>query len=154
MPVEYLVKEFRPDLAAVRVIDAKFSVVFDTQQLRPLLAHYGQLGEAAAAKAEDATAAALWMELRGVYRRLADSTRELDCLKRAADLKPNDFSMRYQLAECLFAQAYFAEAERHFAWCLQRQPEDANLSARVAQAAKERVRQANLRADLSRNEQH
>ncbi len=147
VPVEYLIKEFQPDLAAVRMIDAKYSASFEPAQLRPLLVLYGQLGEAAAEQAEAASATSLWMELRGVYRRLANDKLELSCLRKAAQASPNDFAVRYQLAECLFTQAKYAEAQREFAWCQQRQPEDKNLSARVAQAAREQVRQVNYQAE-------
>jgi O-antigen ligase len=139
VPVEVILREFRPGLAAVRLMDARYSQLDRPDELQRLLAYYAQVAQQEAREATGAEAAQLCLELHGVYRRLGNPAEELQVLRQALALVPNDYQVRYALATALCRQRQLGEAEQHLRWCIERQGQDEQLRELLAAAVKHRI---------------
>ncbi len=139
VPVELTLDQLRPDLDAMRVLDAKYSQALPAEGLEPLLRHYLKIGQTTAAALGEDEAAPLWAEMAGVHHRLGESSKGLRCLRRAAAGRPNDYSLRFMLATRLCGEREYSEAELHLKWCVQRHPEDEQLQSTLLVAMRGRA---------------
>jgi hypothetical protein len=90
--------------------------------------------ENAAAAVSGAEAARHWLGAARLYALIHDGPRALPAARNAYACDPNNYDVRYALAESLLAERLPGEAEQHFHWCLQRKPDDATLADRYRQA--------------------
>jgi tetratricopeptide (TPR) repeat protein len=143
VPVAFVVEQFRPPLAVVRLLDGRYSAAgLAPDQLRPLLVYYAQVGREEAERRTDHAAADAWVELHDVYRRLNEPERMFDCLRRALQRNANDYGTHFAIACRLLEHRQFDEAEKQLRWCLQRKPGEAQLEEMLARAVKERLAMA------------
>ena len=139
VPIELVLERFRPELEALRVLDAKYGQALSADALEPLLRYYLKVGQATAGRLGEEEAAPLWAELADIHKRMAEPAKALKCLRRAAAGRPNDYSLRFTLATRLCDEREFAEAEMHLKWCLQRHPEDEQLQSTLMVATRRRA---------------
>ncbi len=139
MPVAVILQAFHPDLAAVRILDAKYSQLGQAEQVQAILAYYAELGQTEAGRLSGADAAGIWLELHDVYRRLENPQEELNALRRALALEPNDFRIHHALGTLFCGRQQFDEAEQHLRWCVERRPNDEQLKVFLATAVKGRI---------------
>lgn len=154
MPAEALIAAFRPDLPVVRLMDSKYSATSDQRQLRPLLEYYAETGKRAVADLNGTEAAALWLELHGVYHRLGQADRELAALERAAALAANNYEIRHALGTALARSGQFAAAEEQLKWCATRKPHDAVLQQLLESTVKSRINASRAPATRTADANH
>jgi thioredoxin-like negative regulator of GroEL len=70
---------------------------------------------------------------------LARGSDELTCARRALQCSPEDYTVRYCLADSLAEQQQFTEAEEHLNWCLRQRPDDASLRRKIQEVVKSRI---------------
>ncbi len=139
VPIELVLERFRPDLYALRVLDAKYGQALPADALEPLLRNFLIVGENTAGSLGEEEAAPLWAELAAIQKRLGEPAKALRCLRRAAAGRPNDYPLRLMLATRLCDEREYAEAEMHLKWCLQRHPEDEQLQSTLMVATRRRA---------------
>jgi tetratricopeptide (TPR) repeat protein len=139
VPVAFLLQSFEPDLKALRLLEARYSQLQAPGELRQVLGCYARAVEKALPAAGEDESADLYLELHRIYRGLNEPAKTLECLRRAATIRPNDYDVRYALGECLSEQRQFDEAEKQLDWCAQRRPDDPQLKAVMATAVKGRI---------------
>jgi hypothetical protein len=139
LPLDFVLEQFQPDLTATRLIYQLYSQQVPAQDLKPLLVYRGKLLETAIRGAEPDAAARLWVELHDVFAGLERPAEKLQCLRRAAALLPNDFALRFSLAQELSQAGAFADAESQLQWCAQRRPDNSEVKTALAAAVKGRI---------------
>ncbi len=139
LPIEFVLEQFQPDLAATRLLYEQYAAVAPVEALGPLLAYYGQSLQQKIRLLDAESAAPLWFELHTVFHNLGRPAESIECLQRAVVSRPSDFSFRFALGQELAGQGQFAAAEPHLRWCVERKPSDGQVTAALAAAVKGRV---------------
>ncbi len=139
LPIEFVLEQFQPDLAATRLLYQQYSAVAPVEALGPLLAYYGQSLQQQIRLLDAESAGPLWFELHTIFRSLGRPAETIECLQRAAAVRPSDFGVRFTLGQELAAQGHFAAAEPHLRWCSARKPNDEQVGAALAAVVRGRV---------------
>ncbi len=137
--IQAVVREFRPDLEAIRHLCTTAQARGRPEQLAWLQRHCAERAEADAKSSRGEAAARLWSEARQRYATIGDSVRAAECAHSAVASDPQSFEARYGLGLTLMAHGRPAEAEPHLRWCLQRRPNDSGVEAKWKEAFKGRL---------------
>ena len=79
--VETVLQLFQPDLAAVRLMFAKYNQIAPPEQLQPLYAYYAEKLKAATRNLDNEAAASLWFEMHDIYLKMNRPQEAIECLK-------------------------------------------------------------------------
>jgi len=150
VPPAFLLQNFEPDLPALRLMEAKYIELRQPGELQQVLGYLVRAAEKQLAQANEDQAVYLCLELHQAYRSLNNPAAALECVRRAAAIRPNDYEVRFALGVSLVEQRKFEEAETHLDWCAQRRPDDPQLKAVLAGAVRARVEAQSRRVDRNR----
>ncbi len=136
---DYVIRELQPDLDGLRALHAECLKHCPAGQLESLARRRAIKVEEEAAKADQAKAAALWLEARSLHAQLDDGADALRCGRNALKSDPNSFDAHYAYGLDLLKARSFAEAEKYLTWCRQRRPHDPNVESKLREALKGRL---------------
>jgi tetratricopeptide (TPR) repeat protein len=136
--IEFILREFRPDLAAARSLNLLCQKRCSPETLKLLTSYRAEKAEAAAPTLGPIEAAGAWLEARQLHGQLHNDADALRCARNAMQADPNNYEVRYQLATCLLNQRLFDEAEPHLKWCQNRAPGDTGVEAMLRTVLKGR----------------
>jgi O-antigen ligase/tetratricopeptide (TPR) repeat protein len=125
--IDFIIRQYQPDLAALRVLHEVCAHRATPESLAALRRYYAAAAEAEAAAREREPSARLWLEAQRMHAELQDGLQALRCARSALASDPNDYDVHYALAACLMDQRFYDEAQTHLHWCLQRKGDDASL---------------------------
>ena len=108
-------------------------------QLAELRCHYAEKIQAAVADARGREAGKLWLEASWVYKLTNRFEDSLTAAKQAYQIDGNSYDVRFTLALAHSNMDEYAEAEKHFKWCLIRRPNNLHLQQLMRQAFKRKV---------------
>ena len=138
LPAQTFIEVFNPGLEVLRMLYFRYRQLELDHQLATFRPHYVQrLVEEAAAKPAE-TAAQLWLTAHNLYAEMDDSEQAEACCRKAAELRPYDFTIRRTFGRRLLLNHRFREAVAQLQWCADRRPGDASLRRDLEQA---RIRQ-------------
>jgi tetratricopeptide (TPR) repeat protein len=137
--VDFIVREFQPDLWDLRFLHDTCANRCPTQQLVPLIRRRAEQAQSEAAALNNAQAAQVWLEARQLRSQLHEDVEALKCARNAVQCDPGNYDVHHQLAECLLNQQLFAEAESHLHWCSERTPGDPTVATMLRAALKGRL---------------
>jgi tetratricopeptide (TPR) repeat protein len=137
--IQVIVREFQPDLEALRTVCAAAEARGQPEQLVWLWRHCAERAEADAKSSRGEAAALLWSEARQRYAAIGDSIRAAECAQSAVASDPQNFEARYGLGLTLLADGRPAEAEPHLRWCRERRPNDSGVETKWKEAFKGRL---------------
>jgi tetratricopeptide (TPR) repeat protein len=137
--IQVVVREFHPDLAALRELCARARGRGRPEQLVWLERRCAEQAESDAKLARGEDAARLWNEARQFHASIGDAARASECARSAVAADPSSFAARYGLGLTLLEQGHPDEAETHLRWCLQRRPNDSEVEAKWKEALKGRL---------------
>jgi O-antigen ligase/tetratricopeptide (TPR) repeat protein len=125
--IDFVVREFHPDLDGVRLLHGVAAGKARGGQLAALKEYYAEMAAAEARRVEPARAAPLWLEAGGLYRERHRDEPALECLRSACRSSPDDYAIRHALALHLMDAGAYGEAENQVQWCIERKPQDESL---------------------------
>jgi O-antigen ligase len=137
--IEFIMREFQPDLRNLRFLHQVCEKRCSPEQLRPLVRRRAEQAQLEAGAMRGAQAAPVWLEAQQLRSQLGDDARALRCARNAVQCDSGNYEAHCRLASCLLSQRLFAEAESHLRWCLQRRPDDQGLEAALREAVKGRL---------------
>jgi O-antigen ligase/tetratricopeptide (TPR) repeat protein len=137
--IDFLIREFQPDLWALRVLHGTCEKHCPPERLLSLIRRRAEQAQIEAAAMHGAWAAPVWLEAQELRSRLGDSAEALACARNAVQCDSGNYEAHCQLASCLLSQRSFAEAESHLRWCLQRTPNDQAIETKLREALKGRL---------------
>jgi tetratricopeptide (TPR) repeat protein len=143
--VDFFLNEFQPDLELLDLMEYRYSQMDLPQELDAVRRYAAAKTLAAARQAERTSptgAGELWLKAAGWYRKLEQHRAAALCGKRAVAHRPQDYQTRYAVARALADAGEYAEAEKHFRWCLDHHPDNAQLRQELQAAMAGRIRAA------------
>jgi tetratricopeptide (TPR) repeat protein len=137
--VEFIVREFQPDLEALRLLHESCSRRFHPDRLASLCRYQAQAAVARAQTLDGAMAAEAWIEALTLYTQLRQGDLALQCARSALRCDPDNYNVRYHLAIILADREAWSEAEPHLFWCLQRSGNSPELASRYKEALRRKL---------------
>ena len=132
-------EEFAPDTSGMEQLYAYYLKIQRDDQACEVGRHYaGALEREAENNTGKLAARSLYRAFK-VYVFLEEPLRSLDCLKRAAQKAPEDYSIHQELAIQFLVHRDFDAAIEQLRWCLRRKPHEARLRQLLAKAQHERI---------------
>jgi len=139
MPASFFLEEFAPDTSGMEQLYAYYLKIQRDDQACEVGRHYaGALEREAENNTGKLAARSLYRAFK-VYVFLEEPLRSLDCLKRAAQKAPEDYSIHQELAIQFLVHRDFDAAIEQLRWCLRRKPHEARLRQLLAKAQHERI---------------
>jgi O-antigen ligase/tetratricopeptide (TPR) repeat protein len=151
--VDFIVREFEPDLHGLRFLCAACAKRCPAEQLAPLVQYRAKRTESEASRSNSRAAATLWLEAYLLHSQLRNGVEALKCARNALQSDPGNYDVHFHLAMCLVNQRLFADAEPHLRWCLQRAPGDPTIEAKLRETLKGRLdgeRRASVEGERTR----
>jgi tetratricopeptide (TPR) repeat protein len=137
--IEFILREFEPDLALSRLLLHKLAPVAAAEDVDLLRAHFVRVGTAAAAELDEKAAAEIWIEMSYVYHAMGQDEQAVRILRRAIAVRPNDYGAVLALGVRLLDAEEYGEARQHLEWCRTRNPNEASLEEMLARAVKQQI---------------
>lgn len=137
--IDFIVREFQPDVDGVRSLHAACSGRCPPDQLAPLTRYRAECAEQEARTLPTDRAVATWFEAYTYYCQLQDDEAALRCARNAVQCDPGNYNAHYALGCCLLKEQVFAEAESHLRWCLARSPNKQAIEAKLREVLKGRL---------------
>jgi len=137
--IDFIVREFQPDLWDLRCLHATCTNRCPAEQLVPLIRRRAEQAQREAATMNNARAAQVWLEACQLRSQLHEDVEALRCIRNAVQCDPGNYEVHGQLAACLLNQQRFAEAESQVRWCLERTPGDQTMATMLRTALKGRL---------------
>lgn len=134
-PVELLVQNFDPDLAALeRMAEIIRRSDLPGQKEHALTMFSSALIKRAEAK-DNINRSMDWLKAAGVFAELNDAGQARHCYEKALASSPSNFVVRIEFAAWLIKHDERAAALQHLQWCERLQPDHPRLHRLMAQAA-------------------
>ena len=147
--IDFILREFQPDLAGLRYLHTVCAKRCGPDQLAGLTRCWAERAQRDAPKLAGPQAVRIWLEAERLYSQLGDQPEALACARGAVACDPNSHDAHYRLALLLLNERFFADAESHLRWCLQRTPGDQFIEAKLRESLKGRL-DNQRRADAGR----
>jgi len=109
------------------------------EQLAALRKQYLAALEAEATRCQGRDACMCWLEADTLWLLLGDTEQAFQCVQKALQQSPSEFSAHLAVARHLIARGEYALAEQQVRWCLLRRPNDRDLTRMLEKAVKGRI---------------
>lgn len=141
VPASDFITDFAPDWSTLHKVWEQYVAKGDETQLRELLSYAVAITERSDRASLGTFPVHAWRWLATMYRDLGDDELSLIQLERAMDCDPQQFGVRFDLAQTLMRIGRYGEAEQHYRWCLARRPEVTALRINLETATTARMKQ-------------
>lgn len=131
--IEFFLHFFRPPLSVLQVLHDYYQSRGAEEALSRLREQIAARAVAEAKAASNLAAVDNWLLAARMYQKLGRHGERLAAAKEAFRLAPANYRVRYFLAEAYLAIGDLREAEKHFQWCLFRQPTNESLRRKLEQ---------------------
>ena len=137
--IDFIIREFQPDLWDLRVLHATCEKRCPPEQLRSLARRRAEQAQREAGALQGTAAAQTWIEAQQLRSQLGEDVEALACARNAVQCDSGNYDAHLQLASCLLQQRLFAEAESQWRWCLQRTPNNPFIETQLRETLKGRL---------------
>jgi tetratricopeptide (TPR) repeat protein len=137
--VDFIIRQFQPDLEAVRLLHWTSIPRCSPDLLKPLGRYHGDMARAEASRQAGPKAADLWREAYAQYHAIDDRHESLKSIRRAVECDPTNYEAHFQLGLRLLEQKLYTDAEEHLNWCRLRQPGDPLVEQKCRESLKGRL---------------
>lgn len=143
VPAGEFLETFQPDVGSLATLYSHYRNTGRIDDARLVGQQYvdslQDLASTAVASNQPAVASARLYTAQAIYSYLGDSTRAIECAKKAVELDGANFDKHHTLAALLAQGGQYAEAIEHYRWCLQRRPNDQGIIQALSQANRQQL---------------
>jgi len=129
--LRFFLATFDPELPALEFLHDQFEGKLQEEDIKPLRERMAQAAVRDAEKLPLAEAAERWLLAARMYAKIGAQDLRLWAAEKAFECDPTSYRARYFLAEALVAAGNYSEAEKHYQWCLYRNPGNETLERRL-----------------------
>lgn len=142
VPAENFLAEIEPP-AGVFAVAARFYARFGRPSDLAALADYGtRIANDTGQQSTGRDVSRLWISIAQLYEQLGRPEKAISAAESARRLAPNDFWIRYRVAQLLIELGLPKEAAAHVRWCLARRPDMTHLRRALVTARRDASRPA------------
>ena len=129
--LRFFLETFDPELPALQFLHDQFEFKLQEEDIKPLRERIAQAAICDVEKLPLAHAAERWLLAAQMYAKIGAQDLRLWAVEKAFECDPASYRVRYFLAEALEAAGNYSEAEKHYQWCLYRNPGNETLERRL-----------------------
>ncbi len=129
--LRFFLETFDPELSALQFLHNQFQGKLQEEDINPLREQIAQAAICDVEKLPPAQAAERWLLAAQMYAKIGAQDLRLWAAEKALECDPASYRVRYFLADALVAVGNYREAEKHYQWCLYRNPGNETLERRL-----------------------